>query len=112
MGWVGGKVLTKGVEPTLIARTDYAHFSTTAQLPHTRTESHRIPFLPLPVDARNSLQTLDIERIDRGMNSEQEATTSNEEKGLNIACGARGREFKSHRPDHFSLPAFQCAIIA
>jgi hypothetical protein len=35
MGWVGGKVLPKGGELTLVARTDYGQISATAQFSHT-----------------------------------------------------------------------------
>src|SRR5689334_2635598 len=38
------------------------------------------------------------------MNSELEATTGNEENGLKLVSGTRGREFESHRPDHLFNP--------
>ena len=37
------------------------------------------------------------------MNISSEAPIGNEGKGHKLALGARGREFKSLRPDHFFL---------
>ena len=40
------------------------------------------------------------------MNISLEATTSNEENSPIIVSGTIGREFESHRPDHFFLRNF------
>ena len=88
--WITAQILHR-LCPDLSSRTVSAQ----------RTESHTISILPLPVDARITLQKLINTHNSTGMKNELEASRGKEEGGPKVDSGTRGREFESHRPDHF-----------